>query len=224
MDRTTTFDYIADHYLEDINDPRGKRVARNEYDLDGRLVAHIDADGNRIEYTHDITGRTESIKNRNGHESHFVYDNQGSVIAETNPVGETTYHEYNELRLETKRIDPLGYETSWTYDQQGNQLTETDHLGNITTSSYNIKGELLTQTDSQGNTVISNDYVPTNINNGPGQLDKVTDALGNITTFHWLTGFDSNSNNVTVNTGFTDAKGNKYEIKPLAKDVTTDEL
>jgi YD repeat-containing protein len=222
---TTTFNYIQDHYLQDINDPRCIRMARNEYDADGRLIAHIDAKGHRIEYTHNIAGRTESIKDRNGNVSTFVYDNSGSVIAETNALGETTYHEYNEYRLETKRIDPLGNETSWTYDQQGNQLTETDALGRTTTSSYNQKGEILTQTDSSGTVVITNVYSgPENPYLGGGNLSNVSDALGNTTQFHWTTGRDANDKLVVVNTGFTDAKGNKYEITPLSKNLTTGEL
>jgi len=214
---TTTFNYILDHYIQDIIDPRGIMVARNEYDADGRLIAHIDANGNRIEYTHDIQGRTETIKDRNGNASVFVYDNQGSVIAETNPLGETTFHEYNAIRLETKRIDPLGNETLWTYDNAGNQLTETDSLGNTTTSTYNQKGEILTQTDALGNAVITNAYSdPSNPFAGGGNLDTVTDAIGNITQFHWTVGQDANLNTVVVNTGFTDAKGNRYDVSPIS--------
>ncbi|MCQ4167703.1 putative Ig domain-containing protein, partial [Tahibacter harae] len=39
------------HYLETIHDPRNTRVARYEYDADGRLVASVDANDKRIEYT-----------------------------------------------------------------------------------------------------------------------------------------------------------------------------
>jgi YD repeat-containing protein len=234
LGNTTTFSYIADHYLEEIHDPRGIRVARNEYDADGRLIAHIDAQGNRIEYTHDITGRTETVKDRNGYSSTFVYDNAGNVIAQTNAEGETTYHEYNEYRLETKRIDPLGNETSWTYDQQGNQLTETDALGRTTTSTYNRKGELLTQTDAQGNVVIDNEYnadydpqTPSFPQHGYGQLKRVSDAIGNTTEFHWLSGITSPSpsgRSVTVSTGFTDSLGHRHEIEPISSGGSNDGL
>jgi RHS repeat-associated protein len=216
---TTSFTYIADHYLQDINDPRGIMVARNEYDADGRLIAHIDAQGNRIEYSHDIQGRTETIRDRNGNASIFVYDNAGSVIAETNAEGETTFHEYNDIRLETKRIDPLGHETIWTYDNFGNQKTETDHLGHITTSSYNERGEILTQTDDAGNLVIKNDYNDPNNPLLDGNLRKVTDALGNFSQFHWIAGHDDNNNVVIVNTGFTDTNGNRYQVAPISSGI-----
>ncbi|MBL4661481.1 MAG: tandem-95 repeat protein, partial [Alcanivoracaceae bacterium] len=111
MGNTTTFTYLLDHYLEDIIDPRGIMVARNEYDADGRLIAHVDANGNRIEYTHDIQGRTETIKDCNGNSSIYIYDDAGNVIAQSNALGETTLYEYNDIYLETKRTDPLGNET-----------------------------------------------------------------------------------------------------------------
>ena len=217
---TIQFTYIGDHFLEEIIDPLGIMVTRNEYDADGRLIAHIDAKGKRIEYTHDIAGKVEIIKDRNGNSSLFVYDNAGNVIAETNPEGETTLHEYNDIYLETKRTDALGNQTSWSYDQQGNQLTETDPDGNTTTSSYNIKGEILSQIDPAGIVVINNQYSPDdNPFLGGGNLTKVSDALGHFTEFHWTVGQDADLNTVVVNTGFTDAKGNRFNTSPLTSGV-----
>jgi RHS repeat-associated protein len=110
----------------------------------------------------------------------------------------------------------LGNETAWTYDQAGNQLTETDAKGNITTSTYNQKGEILTQMDPAGIIVINNQYSPNdNPFLGGGNLTKVSDALGNFTEFHWTAGQDSDLNTVVVNTGFTDAKGNRFNISPI---------
>ena len=47
----TRFTYNSNHGLIDIIDPRGVKAVRNEYDDDGRIIAHIDAEGNRIEYS-----------------------------------------------------------------------------------------------------------------------------------------------------------------------------
>ncbi len=208
---TTTFTYIQDHYLEDIIDPRGIRVARNVYDSDGRLEAHIDADGNRIEYDNDLVNMTSTITDRRGNVTINAFDNAGNIIAQTNAHGETTTYEYNDIRLETSSTNHLGHRTEWTYDGQGNQLTEKDPLGHITTSTYNIKGELLTQVDALNQPVITNDYVPDTTVNGTGQLSTVTDALGRVTEFHWLT----DSQGTMANTGYTDAAGNKYDITPI---------
>lgn len=64
----TTFAYSAElpHYLAEIEDPLGRRAIRNEYDADGRLTAHTDALGERIEYTHAIAGRQEVVTDRMG--------------------------------------------------------------------------------------------------------------------------------------------------------------
>ncbi|TDR22310.1 Ig-like domain-containing protein [Marinicella litoralis] len=221
---TTTFTYIQDHYLEDIIDPRGIRVARNEYDSGGRLVAHIDADGNRIEYDNNLIARTSTITDRRGNSMVNAFDNAGNIIAQTNALGETTNYEYNYLRLEESRTNHLGHRTEWTYDAQGNQLTETDPLGHVTTSTYNRKAELLTQVDALGQPVITNEYNPDydpqrpeDPQHGYAQLKQVTDALGRITQFHWLSGINaSTEESISVNTGFTDAAGNRYDISPIS--------
>ena len=59
---TTKFVYDEEHYLSEIIDPRGIKVARNEYDGEGRLIATIDAGGNRTEFKHDIDSRREAIR------------------------------------------------------------------------------------------------------------------------------------------------------------------
>ncbi len=207
----TEFNYLADHYLEEIIDPNGIKVARNEYDQEGRLTAHIDADGNRIEYDNDLIAMTSTITDRRGHATINAFDNAGNIIAQTNALGQTTHHQYNGYRLETLRTDALGHSTEWTYDAMGNQLTETDPLGQTTSSSYNNKGELLTQTNALNEVVISNTYVPDNQPQGTGQLSTVTDALGQSTEFHWYT----DNNGTTANTGYTDAAGNEYTITPI---------
>ena len=212
----TTFTYLADHYLEDIVDPNGIRVARNEYDADGRLIAHIDADGNRIEYDNDLVNMTSTITDRRGFATINAFDNAGNIVAQTNALGETTTYTYNDRREELSRTDALGNTTSWTYDLQGNQLTETDPLGNVTTSTYNNRAELTTQIDALGQVVITNDYIPLTTVTGPGQLRTTSDALGRVTEFHWLT----DSNGTTANTGFTDSLGNRYDIQPIGSGLT----
>ncbi|MCF6238501.1 MAG: putative Ig domain-containing protein, partial [Candidatus Marinimicrobia bacterium] len=143
----TTFTYIQDSYLEDIIDPRGITVARNEYDIDGKLIAHIDANGNRIQYDNDLITMTSTITDRRGNATINAFDNAGNILIQTNALGQSTTYTYDDRRQELSRTNHLGHRTEWTYNNQGNQLTETDPLGNITTSSYNLKGELLTQSD-----------------------------------------------------------------------------
>ncbi len=178
----TQFTYNQSHGLLDIIDPRGIRVTRNEYDTDGRLIAQIDADGNRYEYTHDIEGRREIIKDRNGNTQLFTYDDYGNVLSETNALGETTLHTYDDEDNELSRTDALGNTTAWTYDARGNQLSETDALGITTATTYNTRNLPLTQTDASGTVVITNTY------DNSGNIGSITNALGHTTSFLYLKG------------------------------------
>jgi RHS repeat-associated protein len=204
----TRFAYVTDprwpHYLQDIIDPRGVRVARNEYDDSGRLVATIDADGRRIEFDHDVVGRLQRIKDRNGNESVYLFDERGRVLSETNALGETVSRTYNEWGHELSRTDGLGRTTSWTYDARGNALTETNPLGQTTTSAYNAQNQLMSQHDAAGRLVMSNAYDGrTGI-----QLTQAVDALGNVTAF----GYDPSGSL----TSLTDAAGavTRFEYNP----------
>ncbi|MEM1263492.1 MAG: Ig-like domain-containing protein [Pseudomonadota bacterium] len=183
--QVTTFTYRAgiEHYLEDILDPRGIRVARNLYDTEGRLEATIDADGNRIEYTHNVVGRTETIRDRRGNSTTYIYDDDGNVLSETNALGETTLRTYDLDRNVLTETDPLNNTTTFTYDLRGNVLTEADPLGNTTTSTYDSRNLLLTMTDPIGNVVATNTYDTRNTN-----LLTTTDALGQVTQFKWDSG------------------------------------
>jgi YD repeat-containing protein len=44
------FEYDENHFLTDITDPRGIKISRNIYDDSGRLIAVIDANGNRMDF------------------------------------------------------------------------------------------------------------------------------------------------------------------------------
>lgn len=83
------------HGLVDIVNDTGVRVSRSEYDSSGRLVAHIDPDGNRIEYNHDLSGRQEIVRDRRGNVTVIVYDASGNVLSETNQLGQTITYTYD---------------------------------------------------------------------------------------------------------------------------------
>ncbi len=221
---TTQFTYlnnpaIPPHYLEDIIDPRGIRVARNEYDDDGRLIAHIDAEGNRTELNHDITGRIETVTDARGNNTVYIYDERGNVLSETNALGETITRTYDAYGNELSRTDAEGNTQTWTYDSLGNQLTESDGEGNTVTNAYGVFNQFMTQTDPTGHTVISNWY-HNKLTGGepvfPGPLTRITDALGNITYL------DYNSQGRL--TGITDAAGYFTQTEYDANGYTTAQI
>jgi YD repeat-containing protein len=74
-----------DHYITDIIDPRGLKPIRYEYDNDGRLVATVDAKGNRIEISHDTVDKIETVYDRTDsvdkkHPTLYMYNGRGNVI------------------------------------------------------------------------------------------------------------------------------------------------
>jgi|GEM_PF-1022227 len=178
----TQYSYLAGaaHYLEDIIDPRGVRAIRNEYDEDGRLVAQIDADGNRLEFDRDIEGRVETIRDRRGHATVYIYDERGNVLSETNALGETTLRSYDEYGNELTRTDPLGHLWQMSYDSRGNQTAETNPLGETNDYAYNSRGLVTSHTAADGTVVMANQY-----NERTGNLTASTDALGQATTFSY---------------------------------------
>ncbi len=173
---TTVFTYNSEHSIIDIYDPRGIRPARNEYDDDGRLIAHIDAEGNRIEYQRDINSRQEVIKDRLGNLTVYEYDDKGNVIRVTNAYGYVTQYTYNDKGRKLSETDALGNTTNYTYDPKGNLLTKTDPLGNVTQYTYDSLGKVLEIIDAKGNRTI-------NTYDSKGNLLSTTDPLGNIVNF-----------------------------------------
>ncbi|NKI36319.1 RHS repeat protein [Wenzhouxiangella sp. XN79A] len=115
-------------------------------------------------------------------------------------------YEYDDDRNETAQVDALGHRTEWTYDDRGNPLTQTDPLGRTTSSTYDDRNGLLTQTDASGTVILANTYFSQN-----GNLRTSTDALGQLTEFHWDAGFGSCGTGTSE--GVTDALGFRTTIQ-----------
>ncbi len=166
--QTTTHVYQASHYLKDIQDPRGVRAVRAEYDpVTGRLTKTIDAAGNAITLAHDVAGRTESVTNREGKTTVYVYDERGNVLEEHHPDGGTTLHEYDPDDNETRTETPTGEVTVRTFNDRNQVETSTLHPGHdhllyydnngtahsgplTTTNTYSDAGDLTSTVDPEG--------------------------------------------------------------------------
>lgn len=172
--RTVGYTYDADHNLIDIIDPSGIAVARNIYDEDGRLVATVDAKGNRIEYSHDIDGRMETVRDKNGNATVYLYDDYGNILQETDALGNTTTNTFDEKGNILTTTDSLGNITSYSYDNNNNLLSETDALGNTAYYAYNSYGYLTDYTDARG---FTNNYSYDSSRNLISETDKLGNAL-----------------------------------------------
>ncbi len=189
---TTRFTYDGDHRLLDIEDARGVKPVRNEYDDEGRLVRHIDAFGKVIELGRDPENRREIVTNRLGQSRVLGYDARGNVVSETNELGKTTQRAYDGRDNLLSQTDPLGRTKTFAYTPQGDLETFTDPLGNTTRFSYNDRRQILTLTNPRGG-VTRHTY------DNQGSLTQTVDALGKVTTFT----YDATGNLLTT----TDALG-----------------
>ena len=176
MDRgfaTTDFTYDAGHGLVDIVDPLGRRVVRNLYDDDGRLVAQEDGDGRRTAFDHDLAGRQSTVTDRLGRTTVFYYDERGNVTARVDAAGNTTTFAFDEHDNPISETNALGETTSATFDERRNQITQTDALGNTVSYAHDARGRETRIVDARGN-VFENRY------DAVGNLLSVTDPLGNV--------------------------------------------
>ena len=136
-DRTVGYTYDDNHNLIDIIDPMGIAVARNVYDEDGRLVATVDADGNRIEYEHDLDGRTEIVRDKLGNVTVYTYDTNGNILKTVDALGNITTNTYDENNKLLTKLDALGNMTSYEYDAKGNRIRQSCGNGTEVKFSYN---------------------------------------------------------------------------------------
>ena len=175
-DAVSTYSYAPDHYLEEIEDPRGVTPIRNEYGPDGRLLRHIDAFGNEIEYDHQLAANREIVTNRLGASRLLEYDARGNVTREVDESGVETTRIFDADDQLLSESDELGNVSSYVYDANRNLTATTDPLGNVTSFAYDAKGNVLTSTDPRGGVAV-------NVYDARSNLTRTTDALGAATTY-----------------------------------------
>ncbi len=204
------------HLLDTIIDPLDRVVLKNIYDVDGRLIAQDDGQGNRTEFNHDIEGRQSIVTDRNGFNTVFYYNDRGHVTTQIDALEQTTTYTYDTRNNQTSTTNPLGHTDSSTYDARNNQLTQTNALGHTITYSYNVYGSETQIIDALGNTY-NNEYddfdnlLSIELPDGSiasnsvkfGQLQTTTDVLGHTTTYT----HDNDGNKLSE----TDSLGNTAE-------------
>ena len=198
--RDTSYAY-TEHALIRIVDPLGNAFQRLEYNDDGRLVAVVDANGNRTEITSDLDDRTQTVTSPDGrqttlstfdargnqtsrvevfdgtrHISTWAYstDDRDRITSRTDPNGNTWTATYDPDGNLASFTDAIGHTTSFAYNDFGYPTAVTDGLGRTTTSRYDTRGNLSAITDPAGNTYAFG-Y------DGWGNITKATDQIGRTT-------------------------------------------
>ncbi|MGJ8677448.1 MAG: PKD domain-containing protein, partial [Akkermansiaceae bacterium] len=122
-----------------------------EYDGDGRVVASIDALGNRMEYEYDAASRRVLVRDALGNETLTSYDAAGQQTAVTDALGRITSFEYDTAGRLLQTIFPDATTTQVSYDALGRRSTVTDQEGNTTGYEYDDLGRMVAVIDALGN-------------------------------------------------------------------------
>lgn len=127
------------------------------YNLEGRVVAQIDALNNTTYYEYYDDGSRKLVRNALGEETSYTYDADGQMETMTSPAG-TTFKYYYDNRGRQIRSTWLNadgtVETTideTVYDNAGRMTSKTDANGNTTSFTYDASGRLLTVTDALTN-------------------------------------------------------------------------
>ncbi|HTF96523.1 MAG TPA: choice-of-anchor A family protein, partial [Cellvibrio sp.] len=162
----STFVYDSDHRLENMTDALGRRVVKNIYSDDGRLIAQEDNQGNRTEFTHSLSDQSSLITDRDQRSKLLDYDSRGNVLSE--------------IQLASGLVYSDSIDTNYTYDEHDNQLTRAVGSEQYThTSTYDAKGHQLTQTDPLENQIRYENY------NSYGQEGRIVDEMGRVHDLHY---------------------------------------
>ena len=155
----STYTYNSNHEITYMTDALGRRLIRNIYDDDGRLIAQEDNRGNRTDFDHNLSSRQSIVTDRDQRTKILDYDEEGNVLTEIQVASGLVYSE--------------GIQTDYSYDTNGNQLTQA--VGGaeyIHTATFDEDDNQLSQQDPLGNIVSYENY------NEKGQEGRIVDEMG----------------------------------------------
>jgi len=213
----TTFAYDTKGNRTTVTNALGHVTQITSYDLSGRPLTIVDANGATTQLTYDVRGRLLS-QNTAGRLTTFTYNGVGNVIQISQNNGQVISYHYDDAHRATGYNDAQGNRVEYTLDLAGNQIQEKiydpshqltrshsfiyDELNRLradigadsqtATLDYDTNSNLTDQSDPNGN--------PTSYAfDGLNRLIKSTDADNGQTHY----GYDDRDNLISV----TDAKG-----------------
>ncbi len=151
---TINYEYDAQGQQSAIHLPGGQTIAY-EYDSAHRLVAIVDAQNNRLEYTLDGAGNRikTDIKDKNGvlqQTSQQSFDHFGRLQSLIGASGNTQTYSHNPAGELVSQTDALNYQTTHKFNALGHMVTTTDANGNATFLGVDNAGRNTAVIDVQG--------------------------------------------------------------------------
>ncbi len=198
---TTTYALDAAGLLTGVQLPNGVALTY-EYDDAQRLVAVVDAQGNRRELTlNDLGGAVEeklldpaglpkwleqrtfnelgwltAVTDAQSNTSTFGYDVVANLVSEKDPLNQENVYGYDGFHRRTLVQDPLGNAAQITYEDTGDIYRVRDPRGRSTYYTYNGFGEVtLVRSPDTGATAFTYDEA--------GNVASRKDAKGQVTTY-----------------------------------------
>jgi RHS repeat-associated protein len=148
----TRYAYDTQNRLTQITDARGTVVAQNIYDVNGRVIQQIQADGGVIKFAYTLVNplapsspvMTTAVTDPLGNTTTYRFDPSGFLLDVTDAAGQTRRFtrdpQHNNLVVTSTGAAscpvcsmPQAGDQAFTYDSNGNTATKTDALGNTTT-------------------------------------------------------------------------------------------
>jgi YD repeat-containing protein len=100
-----------------------------DYDMEGRLVAVTDGDGNRTTIERGEQGAPTAVVGPYGQRTQLAVDQGGHLASVTNPAGETYRMSYQGAGLLTRFESPRGSASQFSYDDLGRLTRDQNAVG-----------------------------------------------------------------------------------------------
>ncbi len=169
----TEYTYNLNHGLVDIIDPLDRRITRNLYNEEGRLVGQEDGYGNVKTFDHDLDTRSSLITDLDDRSTLVIYDERGNITEERILITDGSYDS--------------DISTTYTYDANDNQ--ETRAIGErVWTNIHSENNDVVESRNPMGDRILYGDY------DSRGQEGTLTDESGNTYTME----YDSAGNLISV--------------------------
>jgi len=128
----------------------------SEYNEADELIATVDPNKHKTEYSYDFEGNRISEKNADGDEKKWTYDSAHDIDTETTPDGETTTIKRNVVSGDPEVIErpapgSATQKTTYKYDAYGDRTAEIDPEGNKRTWGYNEDSQEISTVSPRGN-------------------------------------------------------------------------